>query len=74
MQHGGLILTAPVDGTAKVWRTDTGECTTTLQGHRGLVTSAVFNPDGGLILTASRDRTAKVWGAWWGRRLDELLS
>ena len=39
-----VVLTVSRDGTAKVWRTDTGECTMTLHGHRNSVFSAIFSP------------------------------
>ena len=58
---GGLVLTASKDSTAKVWRTDTGECTMMFDGHKDYLWSAVFNPDGGVVPTASKDSTAKVW-------------
>ena len=41
-----VVLTVSEDNTAKVWRTDTGECTMTLHGHRNSVFSAVFSPEG----------------------------
>ena len=40
-----VVLTVSWDGTAKVWRTDTGECTVTLYGHSNSVFSAVFSPE-----------------------------
>ena len=39
------VLTASVDKTAKIWNASTGECTQTLSGHSGWVTSAVFSAD-----------------------------
>jgi WD40 repeat protein len=57
---GGRILTASLDGTARLWDRDVKPLAT-LQGHTGGVTSAVFAPDGGRILTASLDGTARLW-------------
>lgn len=35
----------------------------TLSGHDGRLTTAVFSPDGMLVLTASTDRSARLWHA-----------
>ncbi|WP_438006962.1 protein kinase [Sorangium sp. So ce321] len=57
------IVTACVDGTARVWNADgTGE-PVVLRGHEDYVSSAAFSPDGKRIVTASDDKTARVWNA-----------
>eukprot|EP00439_Symbiodinium_sp_Y106_P060171 s6127_g8.t2 len=56
---GDAVLTASVDGTARIWRG--GETIQILEGHGLGVFSAVFSVDSRLILTASWDRTAKIW-------------
>jgi WD40 repeat protein len=57
------VVTASVDGTARVWRADgTGE-PVVLRGHEGSVVSAAFSPDGTHVVTASSDDAAQVWRA-----------
>ncbi|MBX0330517.1 hypothetical protein K2Z83_22945, partial [Oscillochloris sp. ZM17-4] len=58
---GTRIVTASLDGTAKVWDAASGAALATLQGHTSGVTSAAFNPQGDRIVTASYDGTAKVF-------------
>jgi WD40 repeat protein len=57
---GSLVLTASDDGTARLWRANTGEPVATLR-HGGPVTSGSFSPDGRLVLTTSRDGAARLW-------------
>ena len=54
-------VTASSDGTAKVWDNESGRLLTTLTGHKGEVTDAVFSADSKHIVTTSVDGTAKVW-------------
>jgi WD40 repeat protein len=71
--EGDRILTASLDGTARLWDRD-GKPLVILKGYAdtlnlnptlgfGLngVFSAVFAPDGDRILTASADNTARLW-------------
>ena len=56
------LLSASLDGTAKLWDTRTGGCIGTLRGHTDVVLSAVYHPQNpDLALTASADGTAKIW-------------
>ena len=56
------LLSASLDGTAKLWDTRTGGCIGTLRGHTDVVLSAVYHPQNpNLALTASADGTAKIW-------------
>ena len=56
---GGRIVTAGVDGPARVWDLDGNTWPpSTATPNRG---SAVFSPDGARIVTASLDGTARVW-------------
>jgi len=57
---GKTVLTASLDGTAKLWSPD-GALKTTLVGHKAVVWSATWSPAGDAILTASLDGTAKLW-------------
>ncbi|CAJ1368435.1 unnamed protein product [Effrenium voratum] len=65
------VLTASVDGTAKIWDRR-GVLEQTLQGHALGVFSASFSADSRLVLTASWDRTAKIWDAARGVCLKTL--
>jgi len=60
---GSTILTASLDGTARIWDAQTGTEITRFEGHDGRVTSAVYAPDGATILTAGDDGTARIWDA-----------
>jgi WD40 repeat protein/DNA-binding SARP family transcriptional activator len=57
------LVTASVDGTAKVWEVDSsaGRILLTLAGHGRPLTAAAFAPDGTRIVTADVAATAKVW-------------
>ncbi len=67
---GTLAVTASDDGTARVWKVDTGEpMFAEPLRHDGPVRHAAFSPDGSQIVTASFDKTARVWHAATGRPL-----
>jgi WD40 repeat protein/cold shock CspA family protein len=67
--QGTLMATASEDGTAKVWRIESGAASNapfaqeilTLTGHTGSVFRAVFSPASSYLATASTDGTVKVW-------------
>ncbi|HEX5736267.1 MAG TPA: AAA family ATPase, partial [Blastocatellia bacterium] len=69
---GKLIVTASLDGTARVLDAKTGQNVRELRGHTGRVYGAAFSPDGKLIITASTDKTARVWDAGTGHIVKEL--
>ena len=77
---GTWIVTASVDGTARVWDVSTtlntgaatGKELATLIGHTDMVTSAAFSPDGTRLVTASDDKTARVWDTATGKALSTL--
>ena len=58
---GKRIVTASLDGTARVWDAATGWPLTERLRHRGKVFTAQFSPDGERVLTASSDGTGRVW-------------
>ena len=60
---GETIVTASVDGSARLWDADTGHLEHILTNHTGEVTSVQFSPDGSRVVTASRDGTARIWDA-----------
>ena len=58
-----LILTASDDGTARLWRADSGEFVRTVGKHSGKVLSAIFVANGRLILTFGESDTISLWNA-----------
>ncbi len=69
---GALVLTASVDGTARLWDATSGATRRILRGHERSVLSAAFSPDGSRIVTSSLDDTAIVWDTATGKRLRTL--
>ncbi len=68
---GKQIASAGLDGTVKLWNTQTGQFLSSLRGHAGGVLGVSFGPDGKQIASASKDQTVKVWDARTGK---EVLS
>jgi WD40 repeat protein len=64
---GRKIVTAPADGTARVWNASNGSLLTTLNGHTKNVTFAAFSPDGNSVVTTSLDKTARLWDVATGQ-------
>jgi WD40 repeat protein len=58
--NAGVVATASVDGTARIWQLHDGSLGSTLV-HENEVRSVEFSPDGRLLLTASWDGTARLW-------------
>ena len=60
------LLTAALDGTAKLWDTMTGECLRTFAGHSHHgISKAIFSFDGTLVLTMTYN-AVKTWNASTG--------
>ena len=61
---GRRLVTAGVDGTARVWDLeDPTRAPTVLRGHEGDIFCVAINPDGRCLVTAGVDGTARV-GTW----------
>ena len=58
---GTLVVTASVDGTARVWEAATGAAVGPPMRHEDVVYSASFSPDGSRVVTASGDGTGRIW-------------
>ncbi|XP_004510881.1 zinc finger CCCH domain-containing protein 62-like isoform X2 [Cicer arietinum] len=56
-----MLYSGSMDQTIKVWNLDTFECTVTLHGHTGPVTSLRCWDN--FLLSGSSDCTIKVWAA-----------
>jgi WD40 repeat protein len=66
------VVTASIDGTARVWRADGTDTPVVLKGHTEAVWQAAYSPDGQFIVTASDDGTARVWQVGWKSLLTTL--
>ena len=66
---GRRIVTASLDGSARVWDVTSGERAVRALRHDRGVTYATFSPDGQYVATGSYDNTARVWEAATGRAL-----
>ena len=63
---GSRIVTASLDGSARLWDVSTGIEIRSIRGHAGPINSANFSPDGLRIVTAGKDATATIWDAETG--------
>jgi WD40 repeat protein/serine/threonine protein kinase len=57
----GLLASAGVDRSIKVWDAVNGRLILTLLGHDDVVNCVTFSPDGSRLASASRDMTVRVW-------------
>ena len=69
---GARVVTASIDGTARLWDARSGAEVAVLRGHRGGLRAATFSEDGSRIVTASEDNTARLWDAREGGRMAVL--
>jgi WD40 repeat protein/lysozyme family protein len=60
-RDGTRVLTASVDGNARLWDLASGQSIATFKGHRALLNSAEFDVSERHIVTSSADMTARVW-------------
>lgn len=65
-RDGTRVVTASVDGSARVWDAATGTLCAGPMKHEGPVNSATFSVDGTRVVTASGDGSARVWDATTG--------
>ena len=70
---GETVVTASIDGTAKIWDLASRRELATLLGHSGPVMGVAVSPDGALVATGSLDGTAKLWDAETGREVLTLF-
>jgi WD40 repeat protein len=69
---GLRVLSASLDGTARVWDRERGAELLRIASHDGGVRSAGWSPDGQRVVTAGTDRTAAIWDAANGKELLRL--
>jgi WD40 repeat protein/serine/threonine protein kinase len=70
---GRLVVTGSEDGTARLWRADTGRAAGAPLRHHGPVRAVTLSRDGRLVLTGSEDGTARLWRADTGRPFGPAL-
>ena len=68
---GRRVVTASLDGTARVWDLSGLTPGAIMLSLGGSVTSAAFSPDGTRIVTASADGTARLWDARTGAAISQ---
>ena len=69
---GRRLVTASLDGTARIWDAETGRPLMQLTGHTARVNFAAYSPDGKYVVTASHDKSARIWDAS-GRQIMEFV-
>ena len=67
------VVTASLDGTARLWNARTGQPLARAMMHDDHVNDVRFSPDGRRLATASRDKTVRLWDAATGQPLTESL-
>ncbi|REK21255.1 MAG: hypothetical protein DWQ45_23030 [Planctomycetota bacterium] len=73
---GSKLLTGTVDGTARLWDSQSGELLHDVIFHRkrgGEIRRALFSPDGQMIVTASHDGTVRLWNTSDGSPIGDPL-
>jgi len=53
------IVSGSWDGTARIWDTNTGKCTSVLEGHQHAV--SVLSLPNGIVITGSQDKSIRLW-------------
>jgi ribosome assembly protein SQT1 len=62
----GIIVSGGGDDKSYLWRCDTGEMLTCLDGHTDSVTGVAFSCDGKYVASAAMDGKVRVWNAETG--------
>lgn len=70
--QNGKYLLATGGNSIPIWDVETGEKIKTLEGHLGIITSAMFSPDGKRVVSASYDYTIRIWDVETGKELNVL--
>lgn len=71
-KNGIMIATGGVDGTLRLYSTDTGLELIKLIGHEGSVDNVIFFPDGVTLFSKGSDRTVRLWNALSGKLIKTL--
>jgi predicted Ser/Thr protein kinase len=71
--EGRRLVTASMDGTARVWDTRTRQPVTPPMVHGSIVNHARFSPDGRRIVTSTSEQRVRLWDATTGLALTDPL-
>jgi len=66
---GPMILTAGVDGTARLWDAVTGSLRQTFHGDAHFLVDAALAPDGSMVVAGGSDGVLRFWDVSGGRLL-----
>lgn len=55
------VASGYADGCIRIWDSEKGTCETTLNGHKGAVTTLRFNKLGSLLASGSKDSDIVLW-------------
>jgi len=58
---GTEAISCSIDGTARVWDLEIGDCMLQISGHAGPITSMAITGDGSLLVTSSEDGTMRAY-------------
>jgi len=69
---GRMLASSSLDGTVRLWESESERPLATLQGHTGPVNGVALSMDGRLLASSSEDGTVRLWEAPSGRLLATL--
>lgn len=61
LSHGGLLYTASMDNTIRMWDTDSLECLKCIREKKQEITAMVFLPRANVIVTGHENAELKIW-------------
>jgi WD40 repeat protein len=71
---GKRVVSSGMDGTVRIWNSETGQELLAMTGHKDFVYRAEYAPDGKRILSSGMDDTTRVWDAVTGIQLRSFPS
>jgi len=63
---GDQIASCSLDGTVRLWASETGSLQHILTSHTNRVRCVAYSPQGDLIASASDDKTIRIWNTYTG--------